>query len=154
MSSLVPPRSFRRGAPPFGVFGFALSLALPAPSLAQSEACIACHETETPGVLADWRLSRHAEMGVGCTTCHGEGEHDAYDDNQPIGSGTLEFGLPQDAGRAIGLRAVMKSDRMISLDAFLEDNPEIRTTVQAGFGLMTEEEAERRKEILFPSQRK
>ena len=30
-------------------------------------------------MVADWKLSRHAEVGVGCTTCHGEGDHDAYD---------------------------------------------------------------------------
>ncbi len=36
-----------------------------------------CHTTETPGIVEDWQLSRHARMGVGCTTCHGEGVHDA-----------------------------------------------------------------------------
>lgn len=30
-------------------------------------------------MVADWKLSKHAAVGVGCTTCHGEGEHDAYD---------------------------------------------------------------------------
>ncbi len=46
---------------------------------AQEEDCVGCHTSETPGVVTDWQLSRHAQMGVGCTTCHGEGVHDAND---------------------------------------------------------------------------
>jgi hydroxylamine dehydrogenase len=63
------------------LFFLLLFLFLPNPTTAsaQSEECIACHEEETPGMVADWKLSKHAGVGVGCTTCHGEGEHDAYD---------------------------------------------------------------------------
>lgn len=57
---------------------FLLSLSPPAPLSGQDD-CVACHEKETPGMVADWKLSKHAAVGVGCTTCHGEGEHDAYD---------------------------------------------------------------------------
>lgn len=56
-----------------------LSLLIPAGAGAQTDGCVACHLEETPGVVADWRLSKHADMGVGCTTCHGEGDHDADD---------------------------------------------------------------------------
>ena len=41
--------------------------------------CVTCHLEETPGLVADWEASKHSGVGVGCTTCHGEGEHDAYD---------------------------------------------------------------------------
>ena len=55
------------------------SVAIPSSIVAQNRDCVTCHEEETPGMVADWKLSRHAEVGVGCTTCHGEGDHDAYD---------------------------------------------------------------------------
>lgn len=31
-----------------------------------------CHTSVTPGVVADWRLSKHAEFEVSCSVCHGE----------------------------------------------------------------------------------
>ena len=85
------------------------------------------------------------------TLCLCAGESSNYEDNQPIGSGVLEFDSPQKAGRSIGIRAVMKSDRMIALEAFLEENPEVRTTLRAGLGLMTQLEVNQRRETLFPS---
>jgi hydroxylamine dehydrogenase len=37
--------------------------------------CLLCHEGMTPGIVADWRASRHAAPGsrapVGCPDCHG-----------------------------------------------------------------------------------
>ena len=48
--------------------------AKPAParkSAASSDACVTCHQKSSPGVVADWKASRHAAMGVGCTECHG-----------------------------------------------------------------------------------
>jgi hypothetical protein len=35
--------------------------------------CVNCHQQRTPGVVADWSISRHAEVQVGCTDCHGNG---------------------------------------------------------------------------------
>ena len=29
------------------------------PAPAPSDACVACHEKRSPGVVADWKLSRH-----------------------------------------------------------------------------------------------
>ncbi len=53
----------------------ALALLLLAPDLATAQtaggACVDCHARKTPGIVADWRLSRHAENGVECETCHG-----------------------------------------------------------------------------------
>jgi hydroxylamine dehydrogenase len=51
--------------------------AQPAPAAAPArkplagQACIDCHEKVTPGVVSDWKLSRHAAMDVDCSTCHG-----------------------------------------------------------------------------------
>ncbi len=36
------------------------------------DACINCHQEVSPGLVADWRASKHSEEDVGCTTCHGE----------------------------------------------------------------------------------
>jgi len=50
-------------APPKGAKG----KGAPKPS-----ACVACHKDKTPGIVADWRLSRHAMEGVDCAGCHGD----------------------------------------------------------------------------------
>jgi len=56
------------------------ALALSAPlAVAQGEQCVECHETETPGAVTDWRLSKHSQEEVGCEACHGE-EHTTADD--------------------------------------------------------------------------
>lgn len=34
------------------------------------KACFDCHMNKTPGVVADWRRSKHAQNGIGCNTCH------------------------------------------------------------------------------------
>jgi hypothetical protein len=42
-------------------------------------ACVACHVQLQPGIVTDWRLSRHAKVDVGCEACHG-GRHALADD--------------------------------------------------------------------------
>ena len=37
---------------------------------AQESDCVACHVENSPGIVADWRASRHSQMGVDCATCH------------------------------------------------------------------------------------
>ena len=32
--------------------------------------CIECHAKESPGIVNDWRNSRHAHVGVSCVDCH------------------------------------------------------------------------------------
>jgi hypothetical protein len=39
-----------------------------------SDRCVECHAKVTPGVVGDWKASKHAGVGVGCDTCHGS-EH-------------------------------------------------------------------------------
>jgi len=36
-----------------------------------SAVCIDCHSEKSPGVVAQWTKSKHAEKGVGCLECHG-----------------------------------------------------------------------------------
>jgi hypothetical protein len=43
------------------------------PTAVTYQTCIACHQIRTPGVVADWSISRHAEVKVVCTDCHGDG---------------------------------------------------------------------------------
>lgn len=39
----------------------------------EAELCVQCHEGITPGIVADWRASRHAQNDkpVNCSDCHG-----------------------------------------------------------------------------------
>ncbi|MBN2032717.1 MAG: cytochrome C [Deltaproteobacteria bacterium] len=34
--------------------------------------CVECHKNVTPGIVADWEGSKHAEFEVTCSVCHGE----------------------------------------------------------------------------------
>ena len=36
----------------------------------ESRRCLVCHTQKTPGIVAQWRLSKHALEGVGCWECH------------------------------------------------------------------------------------
>ncbi|KEA64800.1 Hydroxylamine oxidoreductase [Marinobacterium lacunae] len=38
---------------------------------ALDQQCVACHQEEHPGIVADWKDSRHSHVGVGCNDCHG-----------------------------------------------------------------------------------
>lgn len=35
-----------------------------------AKSCVECHAEKTPGIVADWKNSRHAHVGVSCTDCH------------------------------------------------------------------------------------
>ena len=59
-----------------------LLAALVAPRALAEEArnaCATCHERIQPGIVSDWRLSRHARALVGCEACHGA-RHGSSDD--------------------------------------------------------------------------
>ncbi|MFZ0449233.1 MAG: multiheme c-type cytochrome [Desulfatiglandaceae bacterium] len=34
--------------------------------------CVTCHESVTPGIVSDWRLSKHSKNEVTCSVCHGD----------------------------------------------------------------------------------
>jgi hydroxylamine dehydrogenase len=52
---------------------------------AASKACVDCHLQSTPGLVAHWTGSKHAERGVGCLECHEaqKGEVDGFDHYGP-----------------------------------------------------------------------
>lgn len=58
----LPTRAQTKPAP-------APAKAAPASST-ESKNCVACHETKTPGIVAQWRDSKHAIPGVSCWECH------------------------------------------------------------------------------------
>ena len=37
---------------------------------AKAQQCIGCHEKVSPGIVADWKNSRHSHSGVSCLECH------------------------------------------------------------------------------------
>lgn len=47
----------------------------------KSQQCVDCHQKSSPGIIDHWRLSTHAEKGVGCVECHQaqHGDVDAFD---------------------------------------------------------------------------
>jgi|LGVF01.2.fsa_nt_gb hypothetical protein len=46
---------------------------------AEEESCIVCRSERTPGQVANWRVSVHAENEITCSVCHGE-THVSADD--------------------------------------------------------------------------
>ncbi len=34
--------------------------------------CVTCHTNVTPGIVSDWQASKHSQMEVSCSVCHGE----------------------------------------------------------------------------------
>ena len=39
---------------------------------ASAAGCVGCHAKLSPGIVSDWKLSRHAKEKVDCVTCHGD----------------------------------------------------------------------------------
>ncbi len=55
----------------------------------ESRGCVDCHIRRTPGIVSDWKLSRHVAEGIGCADCHGTG-HQAASDVDKAGIPTPE----------------------------------------------------------------
>lgn len=51
------------------IIGILVFTMLPAESKSR---CIRCHEKMTPGLVKDWKVSKHSQEDVTCATCHGE----------------------------------------------------------------------------------
>jgi hypothetical protein len=47
------------------------SLAVSRGMTEEGRACVDCHRLEQPGIINDWKDSRHAHAGVSCIDCHG-----------------------------------------------------------------------------------
>ncbi|MEA3464803.1 MAG: multiheme c-type cytochrome [Thermodesulfobacteriota bacterium] len=62
------------------LFGLVMSvLLMVGTAYAEEESCIVCHSKMTPGQVADWRVSAHAENDITCSVCHGESHVSAAD---------------------------------------------------------------------------
>lgn len=35
--------------------------------------CVTCHQKETPNIVSDWKISKHSQNDIECSTCHGDG---------------------------------------------------------------------------------
>lgn len=56
-----------------------VALLLASVAFAQTETCITCHTKTSPGIVNDWKLSKHFENGITCDVCHGN-EHTSVAD--------------------------------------------------------------------------
>lgn len=47
-------------------------------SSAIAQECADCHKSITPNIVIDWQLSKHGQMGIKCSMCHGD-EHNSIE---------------------------------------------------------------------------
>jgi hydroxylamine dehydrogenase len=86
---------------------FAGLVALAAPSAAapakspiskEGQACVACHEKQSPAFVKQWKLSKHAAKGVDCFTCH-KAEKTDVDGMDHYGYRVAILVTPKDCGQ-------------------------------------------------------
>jgi len=55
--------------------------AKPPASSPETQTCITCHEASSPGIVGQWKRSRHYQTRVGCFECHRaqKGDPDGFD---------------------------------------------------------------------------
>jgi hypothetical protein len=61
----------------FCLFGLGAILLIASVSTAQ--VCLPCHRKVTPGIVADWELSKHSKNKIDCSECHGSEHKSAQD---------------------------------------------------------------------------
>lgn len=64
-----------------------LALALTAycgTALAEEESCVKCHKEISPGLVADWAISKHFNEEITCSVCHGEDHNSAKDADRAV----------------------------------------------------------------------
>ena len=44
-----------------------------------AQVCVDCHKKETPNIVTDWKLSKHAQNSIDCSVCHGDQHKSAAD---------------------------------------------------------------------------
>ncbi len=44
-----------------------------------ADKCLKCHSKITPGIVADWKISKHKSEDVSCADCHGDNHRSAKD---------------------------------------------------------------------------
>jgi hypothetical protein len=58
---------------------FAVFICLSFVSVASAQVCVDCHSKITPNIVSDWKLSKHSQNGIDCSTCHGDQHVSAND---------------------------------------------------------------------------
>lgn len=48
-------------------------------SSVSAQTCVDCHKKVTPNIVSDWQLSRHSQIEVDCSVCHGDLHKSAQD---------------------------------------------------------------------------
>ncbi len=61
------------------LLGSAVGLLLLCSGAMAADKCIECHSKISPGQVQDWKVSKHAENDVTCSTCHGTNHQSAED---------------------------------------------------------------------------
>ncbi len=56
-----------------------IAFVLTGAAYAEEDACVSCHQKQTPGKVKDWSISRHSAVNVTCSTCHGKKHNSAAD---------------------------------------------------------------------------
>ena len=103
----------------------------PAAVPASSRECVTCHSQANPGIVQQWRESRHAGRGVGCYDCHQakQGEPDAFEHNGAVIAVVV---TPRDCARCHATEAkefqashhAKAGNILASLDNFLAETVE------------------------------
>ena len=70
---------FEAGASVFAAPETAAPVAAPPASTPGASACVDCHARLTPGIVNDWKLSKHRLNDVDCSVCHGSDHTSAAD---------------------------------------------------------------------------
>lgn len=94
--------------------------------------CLECHRERNPGILADWKNSVHARVGVGCNDCHKAGKnsalvrkdhltHDAHPVSVVVTPQTCSGCHPDQAAQYARSKHAHTHEIMWKVDAWLKD---------------------------------
>lgn len=67
-------------------------------TVASAQDCVNCHQKNTPSIVSDWKLSKHAKVNIGCDVCHGDA-HQSPQDTEKAKIPTPETCAPCHEGR-------------------------------------------------------
>jgi hypothetical protein len=62
---------------PLGDMSMSKSVSITRGVSKEGKACLDCHKKQSPGIVLDWKESRHAHAGVTCIDCHGADKNSA-----------------------------------------------------------------------------
>jgi hypothetical protein len=82
------------------LFGFLVIVysGIPETGYAAKEDCISCHKSNSPGIVGQWRFSKHGKNGIGCYDCH-KAENSDVDAFEHYGESIATIVSPKDCGQ-------------------------------------------------------